>query len=229
MTHTFKPSLSPLVSNDHIPFAVGDRVRMTEEYKTLARGKCGDSGKHVGPFDPGGGKDDPGGDCWGCSTAHIEEFGDSVGIVDGLTDYNNMGERDPGKIGPEVDIRWQPNNLRYAYDPKHLKAVGPGGSYALPSAGTKEHVTEIVRQAVRHSTVGFIGDDPAVAVERFRKAVLDAMMEYVPVGIRVEVLEEDNDTKVVREIMEEPNDVIQVRVTLPVPIDYISLTVKVGL
>jgi hypothetical protein len=99
----------------------GDKVRMTEAYKAAARGKCGEAGKHVGPFDPGEG-DDPGGDCWGCSTAHVEEFGDCVGTVQGPTDYNNDGEpRDPAKVGPEVDVRWQPSNLRYAYDPKHLE------------------------------------------------------------------------------------------------------------
>lgn len=104
-----------------VPFVKGDRVRMTEEYKALMRGKCGESGKHVGPFDPGDDKDDPGGDCWGCSTAHVEEFGDCVGTVVGLTDYNNAGEpRDHNKVGPEIDVKWT-QSLRYAYDPKFLE------------------------------------------------------------------------------------------------------------
>jgi len=109
--------------SDPATFVKGDRVRMTKEYMALARGKCGESGKHVGPFDPGDKKvADPGGDCWGCSTAHVEEFEGCVGIVDGPTDYNNMGEtHDPDKVGPEIDVRWQPSNLRYAYDPKYLE------------------------------------------------------------------------------------------------------------
>jgi hypothetical protein len=48
--------------------------------------------------------------------AHIDEFGDYVGIVQGLTDYGS-------KHGPEVDVRWQPSNLRYAYHPKYLVEV----------------------------------------------------------------------------------------------------------
>ncbi len=51
------------------------------------------------------------------STEHVEEFGDCEGIVQGLTDWG-------GQMGPEVDVRWQPSNLRYAYDPKLLDVVG---------------------------------------------------------------------------------------------------------
>jgi 5'-3' exonuclease len=98
-------------------YAIGAPVRMSEELKRKLRGKCGEAGKHVGPFDPGEG-DDPGGDCWGCSSEHVDEFGESVGIVIGPTDYNNCkpGEEgyDPSKVGPELDVRW-PGNIRFAY------------------------------------------------------------------------------------------------------------------
>jgi len=58
------------------------------------------------------------------SAAHVDEFGDCIGIVEGLLDYNNAGEpRDPAKIGPEVDVRWQPSALRYGYHPEHLQVV----------------------------------------------------------------------------------------------------------
>jgi hypothetical protein len=53
---------------------------------------------------------------------HVEEFGDCIGIVIGPTDYNNCKpddpNYDPAKVGPEVDVRWQPSNLRYAYNPE---------------------------------------------------------------------------------------------------------------
>jgi len=61
------------------------------------------------------------------SGEHIDEFGDCIGFVIGETDYNNVKPGEPDydrrKIGPEVDVRWQPSNLRYGYDPKKLVLV----------------------------------------------------------------------------------------------------------
>ena len=50
------------------------------------------------------------------SREHVEEFGDCVGVVQGPTDYGSQQ-------GPEVDVRWQPSNLRYAYHPDNLERV----------------------------------------------------------------------------------------------------------
>jgi len=50
------------------------------------------------------------------SEEHIEEFGECEGIVQGLMDFGTQK-------GPEVDVRWQPSNLRYGYHPKHLVVV----------------------------------------------------------------------------------------------------------
>lgn len=50
------------------------------------------------------------------SREHLEEFGDCIGIVQGPTDYGSQR-------GPEVDVRWQPSNLRYAYTPDDLIVV----------------------------------------------------------------------------------------------------------
>lgn len=50
------------------------------------------------------------------SREHLKEFGDCTGIVQGLTEYGNQQ-------GPEVDVRWQPSNLRYAYMPDDLVVV----------------------------------------------------------------------------------------------------------
>jgi len=57
------------------------------------------------------------------SGAHIREFGRCVGIVEGPVDWNKSGEADPAKLGPAVDVRWQPSNLRYMYDPDDLEVV----------------------------------------------------------------------------------------------------------
>lgn len=83
----------------------GTRVRMSEDYKRQLRGRCGVAGKHLGPMCEG--------DCWGCSSAHVEEFGDCVGIVEDLLQPNC----------PEVNVRWLPSKLRYAYDPINLVKV----------------------------------------------------------------------------------------------------------
>lgn len=48
------------------------------------------------------------------SGEHVREFGDCVGVVDGPVDWQN------GDFGPELDVRWQPSNLRYMYAPDDL-------------------------------------------------------------------------------------------------------------
>lgn len=47
---------------------------------------------------------------------HVKEFGHCIGVVEGLTDYGTQQ-------GPEVDVRWFPSNLRYAYLPDNLDEV----------------------------------------------------------------------------------------------------------
>ena len=47
---------------------------------------------------------------------HVQEFRRCVGIVQGLTDFGTQQ-------GPEYDVRWQPSNLRYCYDPADLELV----------------------------------------------------------------------------------------------------------
>lgn len=49
----------------------------------------------------------------GCAE-HVDEFGGCVGIVDGKPDPD----------WEEVDVRWQPSGLRYAYHPDDLEVVG---------------------------------------------------------------------------------------------------------
>lgn len=99
----------------------GDRVRMSEALKAKLRGRCL-GGIHVDepnpPFD---------GRCVNCSTEHLEEFGECIGIVQGPLDYNNVPpghpDYEPDKVGPEVDVRWQPSNLRYGYHPDDLELI----------------------------------------------------------------------------------------------------------
>ena len=41
---------------------------------------------------------------------HIKEFGECIGTVEELVDYGT-------RLGPEVNVRWQPIGLSYAYCP----------------------------------------------------------------------------------------------------------------
>ena len=50
------------------------------------------------------------------SGEHVNEFGDCIGIVQGSVDWGD-------EVGPEVDVRWQPSDLRYCYHPNELVAV----------------------------------------------------------------------------------------------------------
>lgn len=50
------------------------------------------------------------------SVEHVEEFGDCIGIVEGPVDWGTCQ-------GPEVDVRWYPSRLRYAYHPDNLEVV----------------------------------------------------------------------------------------------------------
>ncbi len=95
----------------------GSVVKMSENLKRKFRGKCGEAGEHLGPFDPGGGTlEDPGGDCWGCSTQHVDEFGDCVGIVGESYFPNDPDDK-------HLEVKWQPSGLRYGYDPADLVLV----------------------------------------------------------------------------------------------------------
>lgn len=103
---------------------IGKRVRMTEAFKKQMCGNCSPK-HHEDLLDPDPELPDDG--CIKCSTDHIEEFGGCEGIVIGMMDYNNCASTDPeydiAKIGPEIEVRWQPSNLRYAYHPTQLSLV----------------------------------------------------------------------------------------------------------
>jgi hypothetical protein len=45
---------------------------------------------------------------------HVQEFGGCAGIVVGEVDYGN------GVVGPELDVRWIPSYLVYAYEAHYL-------------------------------------------------------------------------------------------------------------
>jgi hypothetical protein len=75
-------------------FKKGDRVRMSEACKANMLARTG--------------LED--------SSEHVREFGECIGIV-GDPVFKN-GE------GPEIDVYWQPSNLRYGYDPDELVPVG---------------------------------------------------------------------------------------------------------
>jgi len=89
-------------------FKCGDRVRMTKELKVRMRGRCRPN-HHVEPLDIGSTDDG----CMKCSTNHVEEFGECIGLVEDLDSPSR----------PEINVRWQPSGLRYAYNPKDLELI----------------------------------------------------------------------------------------------------------
>jgi len=96
----------------------GTRVRMSEQLKKRMRGNCTPT-KHVRLHDRGltsTDYDDPNYVCIFCSNDHVEEFGECVGIVEDpvFPQYPHL----------EVNVRWQPSNLRYGYLPEDLDVVG---------------------------------------------------------------------------------------------------------
>lgn len=99
----------------------GTLVRMSAALKAKMSANCS-PGKHVAEVIDGCGDS-----CYACSLGHVLEFGSSVGVVQGPTDYNacksDEPEYDESKLGPEVDVRWLPDMLRYAYAPSDLEEV----------------------------------------------------------------------------------------------------------
>lgn len=87
----------------------GDRVRMSEELKAMLMGGCTPK-KYKGPIDAEFG-------CINCSEEHLKEFEDYIGMVGELVECS-LSQK-----GPEVNVRWEPSGLRYAYLPEHLVRV----------------------------------------------------------------------------------------------------------
>jgi hypothetical protein len=48
--------------------------------------------------------------------SHLKEFGECTGTVEGYVDWGSQ-------LGPELDVRWQPSNLRYCYHPSDLEVT----------------------------------------------------------------------------------------------------------
>lgn len=83
------------------------------------------------------------------SSAHIKEFGNSVGTIIGYADYNNCNPSDSkydlNKVGPEVEVRWDPYNLRYIYPIDALEEV----EIKLPTQEEKQAAEERLRKKGR--------------------------------------------------------------------------------
>ncbi len=73
------------------------------------------------------------------SGAHVAEFGGRCGVVMGLVDYGN------GVEGPELDVRWLPSKLRYAYAPWDLLP----SRKKMRGAKNKEKLRDLKDRAVK--------------------------------------------------------------------------------
>lgn len=108
------------------------------------------------------------------SAEHVAEFKDCIGVVMGLTQWG------PGTVGPEVDVRWQPMNLRYAYAPELLELVTAEEWNALvrrnlvPALTRKAVAATECPQVTRRVTVQFRPNNP-----------LGPYVLNLPAGLRV--------------------------------------------
>ena len=82
-------------------FKVGDIVKLSNMAKIAFRGECGELGYHTYDIVIDG-------DCYGCSSAHVDEFQYCIGEVIGLDEW-------------DVEVKWLPSNLRYKYLVSHLE------------------------------------------------------------------------------------------------------------
>jgi len=80
---------------------VGDYVKMTKKFKRLMTNPCLDRGHH---FEFSSEED-----CISCSIGHVEEFGNSIGKVLSIDEYN------------DAKVVWLPTNLKYHYSLDHLE------------------------------------------------------------------------------------------------------------
>lgn len=102
------------------------------------------------------------------SHAHVKEFGRCYGYVEGLVDYGNQQ-------GPELNVRWMPSKLRYAYAPEHLqtvvlKAFVVSGTYDPESEGSALVYAYNGSQA-RHLGHNDIGSGVEYVESRARRSV----------------------------------------------------------
>lgn len=97
-------AIQSLVGSIHIATEPGALVRMTENYRSKLwnHGSLADGTPNDELLE--GNRD------------HVREFGSCIGVVQGLTKYVNTQ-------GPEVDVRWRPSMLRYAYHPDNLEIL----------------------------------------------------------------------------------------------------------
>jgi len=111
-------------------FNVGDEVKMSEEYKSKMMVN---------------------------SAEHIQEFGDLVGVVEGLVDYNNVEpghpNHHPHMMGPELEVRWRipgyQHGLRYSYMPEDLVPVINYSDFYNPEYFTESVLFEAKKDTLK--------------------------------------------------------------------------------
>lgn len=111
-------------------FKVGDEVKMSEDYKLKLKVKSPD---------------------------HVQEFGDSVGVVEGLTDFNNVPPEDPrynpDLVGPELEVRWiipgYEHGIRFMYNPEDLVPVINYSDFYKPEYFTESVLFEAKKDTLK--------------------------------------------------------------------------------
>ncbi len=92
----------------------------------------------------------------------------------------------------------------------------------------KEDLEKLVSDRLKEAMAGTIGGDREGAVERMREAIggLKVGKDGILEGMTIEVHEEPDDVKLIREVMEEPLEAIHATVTVRLPFDLKRVYVR---
>lgn len=98
---------------------------------------------------------------------------------------------------------------------------------------TKREMADAIHTVCNNAMASWCADHPvgesrAVMIGRMKEAIMAVAREWAPLGVVVGVIEEDDDTLLIREIMEEPDEEIRVNMLLPASVDRLAFTVKLG-
>ena len=101
-------------------------------------------------------------------------------------------------------------------------------SFQDKGIATVGYVKSIIQSTVTDAVNNFIGQNPEDLTDRVKKVLLEQMRDLFPATVSVEIVEEDEDMKIVRKIHEEPDDMVRLNITYPVPMKYLVLQINGG-
>lgn len=102
----------------------------------------------------------------GCKK-HVDEFGECIGVVEGQVNFGTQK-------GPEVDVRWAPSHLRYAYHPRELEVLSKEESRVFfidKTSEDNEYFTETINLTQKYLKISDVelADDIEVSISTIKR------------------------------------------------------------